>query len=156
MSLDDGLPNPPVGFPNDYFQNPAPQRAFESFWANRPGPGGIGLQDRFVEGLRAVARRFAGNPCVIGYELMNEPWPGAVWFSCLSADGCPDLEAKLLRPFYDRATAAVRRITRRQRASSSPSCCSTSEEGRRRCPAVTAATRSPPTPTRWIPQARTG
>jgi len=114
MSLDDGLPNPPVGFPNYYFQNPALQRAFESFWANRPGPGGVGLQDRFVAGLKAVVGRFANDPYVIGYELMNEPWPGANWVSCLSASGCPDLESKLLRPFYDRATAAVRRITRRQ------------------------------------------
>lgn len=112
MSLDDGLPNPPVEFPTYYVQNPALQRAFESFWANRPGPGGVGLQDRFVAGLRAVVGRFANDPYVIGYELMNEPWPGANWISCLS--GCPDLEAKLLRPFYDRATAAVRRITRRQ------------------------------------------
>jgi len=114
MSLDDGLPNPPVEFPNYYFQNPALQRAFESFWANRPGPGGVGLQDRFVAGLRAVAERFANEPYVIGYELMNEPWPGANWVSCISASGCPDLESSLLRPFYDRATAAVRRITRRQ------------------------------------------
>ena len=46
-------------FPLYYIQNPAMQRAFESLWANRPGPGGIGLQDYFVQGVTAVARRFA-------------------------------------------------------------------------------------------------
>lgn len=115
MSLDDGLPNPPgATFPTYYIQNPALQRAFESFWANRPGPGGVGLQDRFVAGLRAVVARFASNPYVIGYELMNEPWPGATWQPCAGPGGCPALEQSLLRPFYRKATAAVRRLTRRQ------------------------------------------
>lgn len=114
MSLDDGLPNPPdATFPLYYLQNPAMQRAFESFWANRPGPGGVGLQDRFIAGLRAVVRRFARAPYVLGYELMNEPWPGAAWQPCL-APGCPGLEQRLLAPFHRRATAAVRRLTRRQ------------------------------------------
>jgi len=113
MSLDDGLPSPPgASFPLYYIQNPAMQRAFESFWANRPGPGGVGLQDRFVAGLRAVVARFRHEPYVLGYELMNEPWPGAVWQPCVT--GCPDLEAGLLGPFYRRATAAVRGLTRRQ------------------------------------------
>ncbi|MFN8174775.1 MAG: cellulase family glycosylhydrolase [Solirubrobacteraceae bacterium] len=113
MSLDDGLPNPPgATFPLYYIQNPAMQRAFESFWANRPGPGGVGLQDRFVAGLRAVVARFRHAPYVLGYELMNEPWPGADWQPC--ATGCPALEASLLGPFYRKATAAVRGLTRRQ------------------------------------------
>ena len=39
MAIDDGLPNPPDAvFPLYYIQNPAMQRAFESLWANRPGP----------------------------------------------------------------------------------------------------------------------
>ena len=115
MSLDDGLPNPPeASFPLYYIQNPAMQRAFESFWANRPGPGGVGLQDRFVQGLSAVARRFARERYVLGYELMNEPWPGATWAPCASPTGCPQLERGLLQPFYGKATAAVRRLTRTQ------------------------------------------
>jgi endoglycosylceramidase len=114
MSLDDGLPNPNVTFPVHYLLNPALQRAFESFWANRPGPGGIGLQDYFVQGLRALVKRVAHEPLVLGYDVINEPWPGADFGDCLSAAGCPGLEQSRLAPFYRKVTAAVRRITRRQ------------------------------------------
>ena len=116
MAIDDGLPNPPDAvFPLYYVQNPAMQRAFESFWANRPGPDGVGVQDHYVAGLTAVARRFAGNPYVVGYELMNEPWPGAVWEPCVTDPaGCAELEAQLLVPFHRKATAAIRRVTRTQ------------------------------------------
>lgn len=112
MAMDDGLPNPPVGFPLYYMENPALQRAFESFWANRALPDGVPVQEYFLQGLRAVVERFAHERYVMGYELMNEPWPGADFFPCLVA--CPELEQQLLAPFYARATAAVREITRRQ------------------------------------------
>jgi endoglycosylceramidase len=61
-----------------------------------------------------VVRRFAGDASVIGYELLNEPWPGADFGPCLTEAGCPDAEQARLVPFYRKATAAVRRITRRQ------------------------------------------
>ena len=57
MAISDGLPNPPDAvFPLYYIQNPAMQRAFEHFWANRAGPDGVGLQDYFVQGARARRR----------------------------------------------------------------------------------------------------
>ncbi|HSJ96135.1 MAG TPA: cellulase family glycosylhydrolase, partial [Myxococcota bacterium] len=112
MAMDDGLPNPPVGFPTYYIENPALQRAFESFWANRTLPDGVPVQEYFVQGLRAVVERFRGEPYVMGYDLMNEPWPGADFFPCLV--GCPDFERDLLGPFYARGTAAVRALTRHQ------------------------------------------
>src|SRR5262245_7412169 len=112
MAITDGLANPPDAvFPLYYVLNPAMQRAFEHLWANSAGPGGGGLQDYYLQGLARVVTRFASDPMVIGYEVMNEPWPGAVWTPCIMKDvGCPDLEATLLRPFYDRATAAVHAI----------------------------------------------
>lgn len=114
MAITDGLPNPPVGFPFYYVANPALQRAFEHFWADSSGPDGIALQDYFVEGLVRVVQRFAGNPWVLGYELMNEPFPGADFSPCLSPEGCVPLEQERLVPFYQKATAAVRRLTRDQ------------------------------------------
>jgi endoglycosylceramidase len=116
MAIDDGLPNPPDAvFPLYYIQNPAMQRAFESFWANRPGPDGVGVQDHYIAGLTAVARRFARNPYVLGYELMNEPWPGATWEPCLTDPaGCAQLEQQLMVPFQRKATAAIRRVTSTQ------------------------------------------
>ncbi|HEY3142628.1 MAG TPA: cellulase family glycosylhydrolase [Acidimicrobiales bacterium] len=117
MGIDDGLPNPPDAvFPLYYVQNPAMQRAFESFWSNRAGPDGIGIQDHYIDGLRAVAERFADDPYVMGYELMNEPWPGATWQPCVfgPAEECAALEQERLVPFHQKATAAVREITQTQ------------------------------------------
>jgi endoglycosylceramidase len=107
----DGLPNPPEVFPFYYVTNPALQRAFENFWANHPGPGGVPLQTYYAQGMKAVAARFVSSTNVIGYEAMNEPWPGADWQPCVT--GCPELEARLLAPFYARMTAAVRAVDRR-------------------------------------------
>ncbi len=104
----DGLPNPPDPFPTYYVTNRALQRAFDNFWANRPGPGGVPLQTYYAQGMAAVASRFASSSNVIGYEAMNEPWPGTNWSPCLA--GCPDLETQLLAPFYARMTAAVRAV----------------------------------------------
>jgi endoglycosylceramidase len=112
MAMDDGLPNPPVPFPNYYIENPALQRAFENFWANRTLPDGVPVQEYFVQGLRAVVERFRNERYVFGYELLNEPWPGADFFPCLG--GCPAYEQERLAPFYARGTAAVRSLTRRQ------------------------------------------
>lgn len=116
MAISDGLPNPPDAvFPLYYIQNPAMQRAFESFWGNREGPNGIGLHDYFIQGLERVVERFADNDWVIGSELINEPWPGSVWQPCVEMGvGCPDLEQTLLVPFYTTATAAARRIAPHQ------------------------------------------
>jgi endoglycosylceramidase len=104
----DGLPNPPEPFPIYYVTNPALQRAFDNFWANIDGPNGVPLQTYYAQGMTAVAKRFASSPNIIGYEAMNEPWPGADWQSCFS--GCPDFEANSLAPFYARMTAAVRTV----------------------------------------------
>jgi len=111
MAITDGLPNPPEAvFPLYYVQNPAMQRAFEHFWANSPGPGGVGLQDYFVQGVEQVVAAFADDPWVIGYELMNEPWPGADWGSCVEPGGCAALEQRLLVPFQRRVGGAARAI----------------------------------------------
>jgi endoglycosylceramidase len=111
-TLTDGLPNPNDPFPTYYATNPALQRAFDNFWANKPGPDGVPLQTHYAEAMRAVAQRFVLSPNVIGYEAMNEPWPGTSWSSCTT--GCPDLEQQLLAPFDARMTAAVRSVDRRR------------------------------------------
>lgn len=113
MSIDDGeFNNPDTEFPLYYIQNPAMQRAFQNFWANREGPDGVGLQEHFIDGLTAVVERFAGEPTVVGYEPMNEPWPGHEWEPCaFEPEGCRELEQDLLVPFYEKVTAAVREVT---------------------------------------------
>jgi endoglycosylceramidase len=105
---DGGLPNPPIAFPNGYETNPAVQRAFENFWADKPGPGGVGLQERYAAAWAHVAKRFRGNPSVLGYEIMNEPFPGSDYLTCVSP-GCPASDARLtgLEHKVDRAIRSV-------------------------------------------------
>jgi endoglycosylceramidase len=82
-----------TGFPLYYVTNPAIQQAFQSFWDDDAGPGGGTLQSQYATMFSTLARRLAGNPNVLGYDLFNEPWPGNKWGPCLGeAAGCPDLD----------------------------------------------------------------
>jgi endoglycosylceramidase len=108
---DGGLPNLKLGFPTNYLVSPAVQRAFDQFWADAPGPGGVGLEDRFAAMWRHVAGRFKGTTSLLGYELLNEPWPGTVWQPCALPPGCRDFDAKL-RAFYARVFPRIRTADR--------------------------------------------
>jgi endoglycosylceramidase len=90
MVHDDGLPNQPqLGFPGNYFANLATNRAWDNFWADVPAADGIGIQAHFARGWELMARRFAFQRGVLGYDILNEPWPGTVWPLCASPSGCP-------------------------------------------------------------------
>ncbi len=105
---DDGLPaQPQSGFPGNYLAMPALQRAFDHFWADDPGPGGVGLQDRYAAAWRHVAERFRDRPAVLGYDLLNEPWPGSTWQQCANPAGCPEFDARL-SAFTSRTLHAIR------------------------------------------------
>ncbi|MEW6272856.1 MAG: cellulase family glycosylhydrolase [Thermodesulfobacteriota bacterium] len=61
--------------------SPAVVASWDAFWADAPGPGGVGIRTRYVRMLGHVAGRFAREPAVAGYDLMNEPnafLPGAL------------------------------------------------------------------------------
>ncbi len=59
-----------------YYQSKGVQTALDHFWTNSPGPDGMGLQDHYAKAWQFVASRFKDEPDVIGYDLMNEPFPG--------------------------------------------------------------------------------
>jgi endoglycosylceramidase len=109
---DGGLPNPKFGFPGNELFNPAVQHAFDQFWANAAGPGGVGLADRFAAAWRHVATRFKGTRSLLGYELLNEPWPGTLWHPCALPSGCTGFDATL-SAFYARVFPQVRAADRR-------------------------------------------
>ncbi|HYY23139.1 MAG TPA: hypothetical protein VE780_14800, partial [Thermoleophilaceae bacterium] len=81
---------------------PALIRAFDRFWANSPGPGGVGLQDRLAAAWRHVAARFSSERRLVGYDLLNEPWPGSAWPTCAHPLGCPPFDRGPLTMFYRR------------------------------------------------------
>ena len=99
--------DPQQGFPNNYVVNAGLNCAFDSFWANRDVEG-VGLQDRYAAAWRHVASRFRDAPKLLGYNLLNEPWPGSQYPSCLSPTGCPAFDTQVLEPFSERVIAAIR------------------------------------------------
>jgi endoglycosylceramidase len=53
--------------------SPAVRAAWGAFWTDSPGPGGIGVRTRYAQMLGALARRYAKEPRVAGFDMMNEP-----------------------------------------------------------------------------------
>jgi endoglycosylceramidase len=56
---------------------PPVQEAAQRFWSDLPAPDRVGLQEHYASVVLALAQRFAADPTVAGYELMNEPQPGS-------------------------------------------------------------------------------
>lgn len=77
-TLDEGKPHTTGAVWSDaYLMSDAVQTAFDNFWANKAAPDGMGLQDHYANLWRHIAGRYADNPTVIGYDIMNEPFPGS-------------------------------------------------------------------------------
>lgn len=107
MVQDDGLPyQPNLGFPYSQFTMPAMLRAWDHFWANDPASDSIGLQDHAAAAAAHVATKFAGLDGLLGYESLNEPWPGSQWPTCVVPQGCPQFDA-VLTTFNRRLASAV-------------------------------------------------
>src|SRR5690606_33235530 len=86
---------------------PETSTVFDDFWANRHG-----LLDGWVAAWEVAARQWRDQPYLMGYDLLNEPWMGLEWASCLTA-GCRASYRKELQPAMEKATRAIRRIDRR-------------------------------------------
>ncbi|MWV46087.1 cellulase family glycosylhydrolase [Paenibacillus sp. HJL G12] len=76
-TLHDNLPHAAGSLWSDaYLESPAVNRSLDQFWANAPAGDGIGLQDHYAAMWRHAAAFFADCPNIIGYDIMNEPYPG--------------------------------------------------------------------------------
>lgn len=80
------------------YLEPGVMRSFDHFW-NTTGEH-PDLMDHYAETWHHVAERFADEPAVLGYDLMNEPFGG-------SLQG-PDFEAGPLAELYRRCLERIR------------------------------------------------
>jgi len=78
--------------------SPAVGQAFTNFWLDRDG-----IQTELVHTWATLARAFAANPAVAGYDLLNEPHPGLT-------PGVTDLT--FLGRYYSAAIDAIRAAER--------------------------------------------
>ncbi|WP_327092301.1 glycoside hydrolase family 5 protein [Nonomuraea sp. NBC_01738] len=74
--------------------SPAVARAFTNFYQDRDG-----IQTRLVAAWGMLAERFANDPMIAGYDLLNEPGFG---------EAPPITSGVLLGRYYDRAIKAIR------------------------------------------------
>ena len=102
---DDGVPLLlKLGFPGNLFE-PATSIAYDNFWNNHAG-----LWDQYRAAWRAVAAKWAGQDHLMGYELINEPWPGTRYPLCLPPLGCPGFDEQQLQGLQDHARAGIREV----------------------------------------------
>lgn len=103
-----GLPNTSFPFPYNEFLDPAETHAWDAFWSNAGAPNGLGLEDDYAQMLETVGGDFNGNTDVLGFEIMNEPYPGSQAVPTLL--GSPFFDTQELNPFYDQAASAIRAV----------------------------------------------
>lgn len=117
MSETGGLPPNPTmqGFPACYITpSVAQDRVWARFYANDPASDRLGLQSHYVGGWARIAARLRKDRNVLGYDTLNEPWPGTASFGpCLSALGCPGFDRAALTSYTRRVAAAVHAVNRR-------------------------------------------
>lgn len=102
---DDGIPTgPSLGFPGNYFQ-PSCSRAFDNFWANKNG-----IWERYRDAWKQVAARWREQDYHMGYNLMNEPWPGTDLASCANPVGCPLYDDTKLQAMQEHVLAGIREV----------------------------------------------
>ena len=89
-SLSGGYPfeKPALIWAEGYFYSRAVAHCFENFWRNVP-VNGKGLQDYYAAMWRHVAARFCDSPALLGFDVLNEPFPGLSGNEvfCLLIDG---------------------------------------------------------------------
>lgn len=80
-TITDGMPHVKCELWSDsYLLSDAVKRAFDNFWLNAPAFDGIGVQDHYANMWCHVAERFSSHPAVIGFDFLNEPYPGSSGF----------------------------------------------------------------------------
>ena len=83
---------------------PRPDRVpFDLLWANASG-----MQDAVAQAWARVAARLRGTPGLLGYDVLNEPYPGTLDQHCAQLRGCREWDTGVLDRFHARAARALR------------------------------------------------
>ncbi|MCL4557053.1 MAG: cellulase family glycosylhydrolase [Deltaproteobacteria bacterium] len=83
---------------------PQVMQSFQDLWDDAPAPDGTGLQEHYVASWQRIAARFKDDTDVLGYEIMNEPFPGQ--YPLLTTE----FEQKGLAPFYEKVARGIRQV----------------------------------------------
>lgn len=76
--LDEDLPHISGEVWSDaYLISPAVHKAFDNFWKNKPASDGVGIRDHYISLWAYLAKRYAQCNSIIGFDIMNEPFPDA-------------------------------------------------------------------------------
>ena len=90
------------------YTSPKSLRQWDAFWHNEPVAPGLGMVDAYGVGVQALAARMKDARNVVGIELLNEPFPGTPYVSCV-AGGCLELDG-LVTARSSELTNAVRAV----------------------------------------------
>lgn len=87
---------------------------WDYFWNNAHTPTGIPLQESYARMLSFTIKFLKSVPGIIGYDLMNEPFPGSAWINCRKSvvdfgKGCYHFDLEILTPFYQKLIRTVHR-----------------------------------------------
>ncbi len=85
-----------------YFWGKYCHRAFDNFWSNR-FVSGKGLQDYYADCWNHIVSLIGKKPAVIGFDLMNEPFPGTDGGKCFRLIVKNGIKALLFDPEFKRA-----------------------------------------------------
>ncbi|MGN6472131.1 MAG: cellulase family glycosylhydrolase [Mycobacteriales bacterium] len=110
MTSTGGLPNDyQAGFPYQYVANPATNHAFDTFWQNGADTRGKPLWSDDAQIIGQTVSALRTTQGVLGYEIINEPWPGTQYATCLvPAVGCPSFDEGPLSRYYAAMDTAIR------------------------------------------------
>jgi endoglycosylceramidase len=98
------LGSPALGFPFNYF-TPQVSEAFDKLWAEQGQ-----IWQGYSAAWQAVASKWANQNYSMGYDLLNEPWAGLEWPTCIVPEvGCPAADREI-QPFFEHAITAIRSV----------------------------------------------
>lgn len=94
------------GFPLNYLLSKALKRQYKALYNNENN-----IQDFFGQAWQEAALRWKDQAYNMGYDLINEPWPGGSNIECIvPLIGCPAQDLFDLEPFLDKLKNYIRQV----------------------------------------------